>query len=63
MPIVQITLVQGRSEELIQNAIREIARTVSQTLNAPMDSVRVMVTEVPPTRFSVGDRLKSEPNP
>lgn len=60
MPIVQITLVEGRPEEDVQNCIREVARTVQRTLNAPMQSVRVMVNYVPPNRFSVGDRLKSD---
>jgi 4-oxalocrotonate tautomerase len=60
MPIIQITLISGRSEEATQNCIREVARTVSRTLNAPLSTVRVMVTEVPATRFAVGDVLKSD---
>ncbi|WP_081651577.1 tautomerase family protein [Cupriavidus sp. WS] len=61
MPIIQISLVAGRPEEDVQHCIREVARTVSRTLHAPLSSVRVMVNEVPPTRFAVGDTLKSEP--
>lgn len=61
MPIIQMTLVKGRSDEMIEECVREVARTVSRTLNAPLESVRVMVTEVPPNHFAVGDRLKSDP--
>lgn len=61
MPIVQITIVEGRDEEKIQQCMRAVARTISEHLEAPIESVRVMVHEVPPTRFAVGERLKSDP--
>ena len=60
MPIVQITLVEGRDDALVENCIREVARCVSEQLKAPIGSVRVMVNELPPARFAVGDRLKSD---
>lgn len=60
MPIIQVTLVAGRSESDVQNFIREVARVAHTTLHAPLNTVRVMVNEVPPTRFAVGDVLKSD---
>ena len=63
MPIVQITLVEGRSQERVQRCIREVAETVSRTLDAPLASVRVMVYNVAPTHFAVGTTLKSESVP
>ncbi|PUA18593.1 tautomerase family protein [Glaciimonas sp. PCH181] len=60
MPIIQITLVEGRSNEAVERCIREVAHTVSSTLNAPLATVRVMVTELPPSRFAIGDVLKSD---
>lgn len=60
MPIVRITLVEGRDDARIEECIREVARLVSRTLDAPLQSVRVMVEELPPSRFAVGDRLKSD---
>jgi 4-oxalocrotonate tautomerase len=61
MPIIHVTLVAGRDEAKVQNCIREIARAAASTLDAPLETVRVMVNEVPPSRFAVGDRLKSDP--
>ena len=61
MPIIQVTLVEGRSENEIQTFIKEVALTAHRVLDAPIETVRVMVNEVPPTRFSVGTRLKSDP--
>ncbi|TIC81764.1 tautomerase family protein [Nocardioides sp. GY 10127] len=61
MPFVELRIVEGRDEETVQHAIREIAKTVSETLGAPLSSVRVCVHEVPPTRWAVGTTLKSDP--
>ncbi|MEU4892526.1 tautomerase family protein [Streptomyces sp. NPDC044780] len=60
MPVIHITLVKGRDDEKIKECVREVARTAARTLEAPLDSVRVMVHETEPDRFAVGDRLKSD---
>ncbi|OIK11690.1 2-hydroxymuconate tautomerase [Bacillus sp. MUM 13] len=60
MPIIQITLIEGRDQETIETCIRNVARTVNESLGAPMKSIRVIVNEVPKNRFAVGDMLKSE---
>lgn len=60
MPIIQVTLVEGRDDAVVENFIREVAQTAARTLEAPLPSVRVMVNTVPPNHFAVGDRLKSE---
>lgn len=60
MPIIQVTLVQGRDEEKVQRFIRVVAQVAHAELEAPMSAIRVMVNEVPPQRFAVGDVLKSD---
>jgi 4-oxalocrotonate tautomerase len=60
MPIIQVTLVRGREQATIENFIRQIAQLTSVALEAPLHSVRVMVTEVEPNHFAVGDTLKSD---
>jgi 4-oxalocrotonate tautomerase len=60
MPVIQMTLVQGRDNEVIETSIKNVARTVAESLNAPIESVRVIVNEVPANRFAVGTLLKSE---
>lgn len=60
MPLVNISVVEGRDNDAVENCIREVARTVSRTLNAPLETVRVYVTQVPKNRWAVGDRLKSD---
>jgi 4-oxalocrotonate tautomerase len=60
MPIIQITMLEGREQEKIEQCIREVARTVHESLGAPLSSIRVYVNEVPKNHFAVGDKLKSE---
>lgn len=60
MPIVQITLVEGRDTELMSECVREVARTVSRVLNAPLPSIRVFIHLTGPALFAVGDKTKLE---
>ncbi|KQL45877.1 4-oxalocrotonate tautomerase [Brevibacillus choshinensis] len=60
MPIIQIMMLEGREQETIEQCIRNVARTVHESLGAPLSSIRVIVNEVPKNHFAVGDRLKSE---
>ncbi|HZU65206.1 MAG TPA: 2-hydroxymuconate tautomerase [Novosphingobium sp.] len=54
MPIVQVNLIQGRSEEQKSAMIREVAHAISQTLDAPIDTVRVMINELPSSNWGMG---------
>lgn len=60
MPIVQISIVKGRESDAVTACIKQVAHAVATTLSAPLSSIRVMVTEVEPEHFAVGDTLKSE---
>ena len=60
MPIVQITLVEGRDATVVKNCIKEVARTVAHTLNAPLATVRVVVQQVPASQWGVGDETRDE---
>jgi len=60
MPIINITMLEGRDEETIEQCMREVARAVHKSLDIPLKNIRVLVNEVPKNRFSVGDQLKSE---
>lgn len=60
MPIIHITLVEGRKDETIEQCMRDVARTVQKSLDIPLESIRIVVEEVPKNRFAVGGTLKSE---
>jgi 4-oxalocrotonate tautomerase len=60
MPLIQITLVQGRDEAMVKRCMKAVAKTVHETLNAPLESIRVIVQQVPGSQWAVGDRTRDE---
>ena len=60
MPIVNIALVEGRDQEAVKACVKAVARTVHETLGAPLDTIRVYVTQTPAAYWAVGDRTKDE---
>jgi 4-oxalocrotonate tautomerase len=60
MPIVQISIVEGRKPEQIRELIREVTVAVAGTLSAPIDSVKVIVTEVRSSHWGSGEQTIEE---
>jgi 4-oxalocrotonate tautomerase len=55
MPIVEVTLVDGRSPEELRAMITAVTTAVSETVAAPVETIRVIIREVPTTHFAAGD--------
>ncbi|HEX6056446.1 MAG TPA: 2-hydroxymuconate tautomerase [Intrasporangium sp.] len=55
MPFIEITLVEGRSPEQLRSLISNVTRAAVESVDAPIESVRVVLREVPPTHFAAGD--------
>jgi 4-oxalocrotonate tautomerase len=55
MPLIEITLVEGRSPEQLRSLISNVTRAAVESVDAPIESVRVVLREVPATHFSAGD--------
>lgn len=60
MPLVQINILEGRPPEKIKALIENVTETVSETLDAPKQSVRVLVTEMPKTHWGIAGVPASE---
>lgn len=54
MPIAQIYILEGRSDEVKEALIAEITEAMVKTLNAPREVVRVIITEMPKQHFGMG---------
>ena len=54
MPIAQIHIVEGRTDEQKETLIREVSEAISRSLDAPVANVRVIITEMPKTHFGIG---------
>ena len=55
MPLVQVTLVEGRTPQQLRALIGALTEAVVTTVGAPKQNVRVVVHEVPPTHWAAGD--------
>lgn len=54
MPFVKIDLLEGRPPELLERLIARVSATVAETLDTPIDRVRVVISEVPPHLWGIG---------
>lgn len=51
MPIIQVSIVSGRTPEKIEKLIRELTNVTAEVLEAPVESIKVLVTEIEPTHW------------
>jgi 4-oxalocrotonate tautomerase len=55
MPLVQVSLREGRSPAQIRALISALTSAVIDSVGAPQETIRVIVTEVPATHWAAGD--------
>ncbi|MCA8093457.1 tautomerase family protein [Burkholderia anthina] len=60
MPIIHISLIEGRDDEAVKACVKAVARTVHETLGAPLHTIRVYATTTPAAYWAVGDQTKDE---
>ena len=60
MPLIQVNIMEGRPPEKVKQLIENITDTVSETLDAPKQNVRVLVTEMPKTHWGIAGVPASE---
>lgn len=60
MPIIEVTMVEGRSAEQIRALISGLTSVTEQAIGAKKESIRVVVREVPKTHFAAGDVTLAE---
>tara|TARA_B100001063_G_C16633160_1_gene486907 strand:- start:730 stop:921 length:192 start_codon:yes stop_codon:yes gene_type:complete len=53
MPIVQVNMMEGRTDEQKEALIREVTDAVIRSLDAPEQSIRVMINEMPKQHFGI----------
>jgi 4-oxalocrotonate tautomerase len=56
MPIAQINIVEGRTDEQKERLIHEVTDAIVRSLDAPVESVRVILNEMPKQHFGIGGR-------
>lgn len=56
MPLVYINLMEGRPPEKIEKMISAVSEAISVSLEAPIESIRIMVYEMEPHQYGVGGK-------
>lgn len=60
MPIIDVTLLEGRSAAGKNRLITELTDGAERALNAPRDTIRVIIREVPAQNFAVAGISKAQ---
>ena len=60
MPIVSITMIEGRTPEQKKAMFKAVTDAIVQTLGAPRESVRIMINEIPMEHFVIGGMTREE---
>jgi 4-oxalocrotonate tautomerase len=59
MPLVQVSLIEGRPADLKERLIAELTDAVVRVLEAPPEAVRVILNEVPAAHWGVAGVSKA----
>jgi 4-oxalocrotonate tautomerase len=54
MPLIQVSLAKGRSPEQLQALGEALTAAVEESIGAPRESIRVVLTECEPQHWFVG---------
>lgn len=60
MPLIRVTLLEGRSPQEVAALGRALTAAARETLGTPAEAVRVIMEEAPPDRWFVGGRSMAE---
>jgi 4-oxalocrotonate tautomerase len=61
MPIIEVTLLEGRSPQQKLKLMEKITQAAVESVDVKPEAVRVILREVPPEHFAVGGVPKKMP--
>ena len=56
MALVHIDLMEGRSEDTIQDMVTAVSEAIASSLGSPIASIRVIVNDMKPHPYGVGGK-------
>jgi 4-oxalocrotonate tautomerase len=60
MPLIEVTLVEGRTARQLRDFMHQVHLAAVATLDASPASVRVIIREIPATHWAAGDETLAE---
>lgn len=53
MPIAVINIIEGRDDEKKEKLIRNVTKAIEKSLDAPKQSIRVIINEMPKQHYGI----------
>jgi 4-oxalocrotonate tautomerase len=60
MPFAQVYMIEGRSEEQKRAVIEKVTQALVEAVNAPVETVRVWITEVPKSQWGIAGKTAKD---
>ena len=61
MPIATVNIIEGRSDEKKEALIEKVSQAISESLDAPIESIRVIINEMPIQHYGIaGQSIKKK---
>jgi 4-oxalocrotonate tautomerase len=60
VPLMQITLVEGRTEEQKRALLQALTKAAQDAIDAPIETIRAWIVEVPAIEFMVAGELQAD---
>ena len=61
MPIIQVHMMEGRTDEQKEAVIHEVTEAMIRAIGVPKESVRVLINEMPKQHFGIaGESAKAK---
>jgi 4-oxalocrotonate tautomerase len=56
MPLAQIYMLQGRTDEQKKAVIEKVTQAIMEAVSAPRENVSVIIQEIPKTQWGIGGK-------
>ncbi|RBQ27468.1 2-hydroxymuconate tautomerase [Arcobacter sp. CECT 9188] len=56
MPIITINMIEGRSDEQKELLIEKVSLAVNEAIASPIESIRVIINEMPKQHFGIAGK-------
>jgi len=60
MPLINVHLAAGRTDEQKKALMAALTKAAEESIGAPLQSIRVWITEMQPTEFMAGGELMAD---
>lgn len=60
MPVVEISMWPGRDKDTKRKLIRSVYKAVQETLDIPMDWIKIIINEVPEDNWGIDGRASGK---